>query len=74
MIFLSSHTLYNNIRSVRDIDRYGLLGATASLDWSAVWFASGANEKVECFYTMLNFLCVGSRSPKGTDYAAFGIG
>jgi hypothetical protein len=49
-------TLYKSIRSVRDIDRDGLLGAAASLDSSAVWFLAGVNEKVECFYTMLNFL------------------
>jgi hypothetical protein len=49
-------TLYKNIRSIRGIDRYGLLGAAAFLDWSAVWFVSGLNEKADCFYTMLNFL------------------
>jgi hypothetical protein len=49
-------TLCKSIRSSRDIDRDGLLGAAASLDWSAVWFMSGVNENVECFYTMLNFL------------------
>jgi hypothetical protein len=42
MIFLSCcferSTLYKSIRSFRDIDRDGLLGAAASLDWSAVWF------------------------------------
>jgi hypothetical protein len=60
MIFLSCYfersrgaTMYKSKRSVRDIDRDGLLGAAASLDWSAVWFM--ANEKVECFYTILNF-------------------
>jgi hypothetical protein len=31
-------SLYKNIRSFRNIDRDGLLGAAASLDWSAVWF------------------------------------
>jgi hypothetical protein len=43
MIFLSCYfersrvaTLYKRIRSFRDIDRDGLLGAAASLDWSAV--------------------------------------
>jgi hypothetical protein len=40
-------TLYKNIRSFRNIDPF---------DWSAVWFMAGVNEKVECFYTMLNFL------------------
>jgi hypothetical protein len=49
-------TLYKNIRSFRDIDRDGLLGAAASLDWSTVWFMKGVNEKVAGFYTMLNFL------------------
>jgi hypothetical protein len=39
-----------------DIDRDGLFGTAASLKWSAVWFMAGVNEKVECFYTMLNFL------------------
>jgi hypothetical protein len=41
-------TLYKSIRSFRDIDRDGLLGAAA--------FMSGVDEKVQCFYTMLNFL------------------
>jgi hypothetical protein len=88
MIFLSCcfeksrvATLYKSMRSFRVIDRDGLL--RASLDWSAVWFMAGVNEKVESFYTMLNFLldtferlclCVGSGLPKGTDYAAFAIG
>jgi hypothetical protein len=49
-------TLYKNIRSFRDIDRNGLLGAAASLVWSAVWFMTVVNEKVECFHTMLNLL------------------
>jgi hypothetical protein len=48
--------MYKSKRSVRDIDRDGLLGAAASLDWSAVWFMAGVKEKVECFYTILNFL------------------
>jgi hypothetical protein len=48
--------VYNNIRSLRDIYRHGLLGVAASLDWSAVWFMAGVNEILECFYTMLNFL------------------
>jgi hypothetical protein len=59
MVFLSCYfersreaTLYKNIRSFRDIDRNGLLGAAASFDWSSVWFMAGVNEKVECFYTM----------------------
>jgi hypothetical protein len=38
-------TFHKNIRNFRDIDRNGLLGAAASLDWSAFGF-----------YTMLNFL------------------
>jgi hypothetical protein len=46
----------SSIRSFRDIDRDGLHGAAASLDSSALWFLAGVNEKVECFYTMLNFL------------------
>jgi hypothetical protein len=33
-----------------------LLGAAAFLDWSAVWFIAGVNDKVDCFYTMLHFL------------------
>jgi hypothetical protein len=49
-------TLYKSIRSFRDIDRDGLLGAAASLDWSSVWFMAGVNEKIKCFYTILNFL------------------
>jgi hypothetical protein len=63
MIFLSCcfersrvATLYKSIRSFRDIERNGLLEAAASLVWSAVWLMAGLNEKVECFYTMLNFL------------------
>jgi hypothetical protein len=43
-LFLVS--MYKNIRSFRNIDRDGLLGAAASLDWSAVWFMAGVNEKV----------------------------
>jgi hypothetical protein len=34
--------LYKNIRIFRDIDRDVLLGAAASLDWSAVWFMAGS--------------------------------
>jgi hypothetical protein len=33
-----------------------LLRATASLDRSAVLFMAGVNERIECFYMILNFL------------------
>jgi hypothetical protein len=60
MIFLSycfeKKKFYKFIRSFWDNYQDGLLGAAAALDWSAVWFMAGVNEKVECFYTMLNFL------------------
>jgi hypothetical protein len=39
-------TLYKRIRSFRDIDRDGLLGAAASLDWSAVWSKAGVKKIV----------------------------
>jgi hypothetical protein len=52
-----------------------------SPNWSTVWFMAGVNEKVECFYTMLNFLLdilVPVRRIRlqqtGIDYAAFTIG
>jgi hypothetical protein len=50
-------TLYKSIRSFKNIDRDRLLGAAASLDCSAVWFMVGVNENVECFYTMLGYIC-----------------
>jgi hypothetical protein len=62
MIFLSCcferlrvATLYKNIRSYRNMDWSRLLEPAASLNWSAVWFMAGVNEKVDGFYTMLNF-------------------
>jgi hypothetical protein len=71
-------TFYKSIRSFRDIDRDGLLGAAASLDWSEIWFMAGVNEKVEYFYKMLNFLLdtfVPVRRIRVTEYyAAVAIG
>jgi hypothetical protein len=55
MIFLSCCFERSRVATLY-IDRDELLGATVSLDWSAVWFMAGVNEKVECFYTRLNFL------------------
>jgi hypothetical protein len=79
MVFLSCcferlrvATLYKNIQGFRDIYRDGLLGAAASLNWSAVWFMAKLNEIFECFYTML--LVRRIKVTKGTDYAAFAIG
>jgi hypothetical protein len=44
--------LYKSIRSFKDFDRDELLL------WTGVQFGlwAGVHEKVECFYTMLNFL------------------
>jgi hypothetical protein len=41
--------------SYRDIDRSGLLGPAASLNWGAVSFMAGVNQKVDCFSAMLIF-------------------
>jgi hypothetical protein len=59
-----------SIRSFRDIDWDELLGAVAFLDWSAIWFMAGVNEKVECFYTMLMKVRL-QRSQREGDYNVY---